>query len=57
LLVEDRDVDPVCNRGVGSRGEGLDLEDGATCYGLFAGKHMEGVVRLDFERWGGWNES
>lgn len=57
MLVEDRDVDPVCNRGVGSRGEGLDLEDGATCYGLFAGKHMEGVVRLDFERWGGWNES
>ncbi|MDZ7759783.1 MAG: ATP-binding protein [Desulfovermiculus sp.] len=28
---------------------GLDLEDGGTCYGLFAGGHMEGVVRLDFD--------
>jgi len=29
--------------------KGLDLEDGGTCYGLFAGDHMEGVVRLDFD--------
>jgi PAS domain S-box-containing protein len=28
---------------------GLDLEDGGTCYGMFAGGHMEGVVRLDFD--------
>jgi hypothetical protein len=28
---------------------GLDLEDGGICYGLFAGGHMEGVVRLDFD--------
>lgn len=29
--------------------QGLDLEDGGTCYGLFDGGHMEGVVRLDFD--------
>ena len=37
------------NAAVDTKMVGLDLEDGGTCYGLFAGGHMEGVVRLDFD--------
>ncbi|MFP4284379.1 MAG: two-component system sensor histidine kinase NtrB [Desulfovermiculus sp.] len=40
----------VCqNREMEGSNEGLDLEDGGMCYGLFTDGHMEGVVRLDFD--------